>query len=160
MIASADQGLAAGQFREGLSRADALRDALAHSVNTAAIHLLERTGVDPVRTIARRLGITSPMSRDLSLALGTSEVTLLELAGAYTAFANGGRAVALGGDPHPGPVWPGPLRAQGSGAMPVADPVKLAELNRMLPSVVEYGTGKWRAGPHGGRQDRHQPGLS
>jgi penicillin-binding protein 1A len=121
-----------------------LRDALAHSVNTAAIHLLERTGVDPVRTIARRLGITSPMSRDLSLALGTSEVTLLELAGAYTAFANGGRA-----------VWPYAVtsiqdtagrvlyqRRGSGGATPVIDPVKLAELNRMLLSVVEYGTGK------------------
>jgi penicillin-binding protein 1A len=131
-------------FEKGFHGPMPLRDALAHSVNTAAIHLLERTGVDPVRAIARRLGITSPMSRDLSLALGTSEVTLLELAGAYTAFANGGRA-----------VWPYAVtsiqdragrvlyqRRGSGGATPVIDPVKLAELNRMLLAVVEYGTGK------------------
>lgn len=131
-------------FEKGFHGPMPLRDALAHSVNTAAIRVLDRTGVEPVATLARRLGITSPMGKDLSLALGTSEVTLLELTGAYTAFANGGRA-----------VWPYAVtriedragrvlyqRRGSAGATPVIDPADLAELNRMLMAVVEYGTGK------------------
>lgn len=70
-----------------------LTEALAQSLNTATIRLLEEVGVDRAISMARRLGVTSPMRRDLSLALGTSETTLLELTGSYAAIANGGRAI-------------------------------------------------------------------
>lgn len=67
-----------------------LREALEKSVNIIGIKLLQETGIDKVIQYARRMGIRSPLRRDLSLALGTSEVTLLELVTAYAAFANGG----------------------------------------------------------------------
>ncbi|MBN9280317.1 MAG: PBP1A family penicillin-binding protein, partial [Hyphomicrobium sp.] len=67
-----------------------LRRALAHSVNTVAVILQRDIGTERVVAMARRLGITSTLRADASLALGTSEVTLLELTGAYGALANGG----------------------------------------------------------------------
>ena len=68
-----------------------LRHALAHSVNTVAVALQQDIGTKRVATMARRLGITSTLREDASLALGTSEVTLLELTGVYGVFANGGQ---------------------------------------------------------------------
>ena len=65
-------------------------DALAHSVNTITAELAQEVGITNVMAAARRCGITSPLEPNASLALGTSEVTPLELTGAYAAFANGG----------------------------------------------------------------------
>ncbi|MFY9303119.1 MAG: penicillin-binding protein 1A [Atribacterales bacterium] len=67
-----------------------LREALEKSVNIIGIKLLQASGVDKVISYARKMGITSELRRDLSLALGTSEVNLLELTNAYCAFANRG----------------------------------------------------------------------
>ncbi len=67
-----------------------LRDALAHSRNAATVRLLEKLGVRPVVDLARDLGIASPLANDLSLALGSSGVTLQELTAAYGAFLNQG----------------------------------------------------------------------
>ena len=66
---------------------------LAKSVNTVAVRLAQQVGIDSVIATARRLGITSPLSADLGLALGTSEVSLFELTSAYLPFANGGQGV-------------------------------------------------------------------
>lgn len=71
-----------------------LADALAHSVNTITVNLAQEVGVRNVVAAARRLGITSPLQANASLALGTSEVTPLELTAAYAAFANGGYRVS------------------------------------------------------------------
>lgn len=68
-----------------------LRDGLVHSLNSATIKLLQDVGVDNVILLARKFGIKSALQPNLSLALGASEVTLLELTGAYAALANGGR---------------------------------------------------------------------
>jgi penicillin-binding protein 1A len=73
-----------------------LRDALAYSVNTIAVRLFTDNGSRRTIDAARRLGIHSELRDSPSLALGTSEVTLGELTGAYAAFANGGFRV----DPH------------------------------------------------------------
>ena len=70
-----------------------MRRALAKSVNNATVHLFRDIGVDYVMDYARRFGIESPLSRDLSLALGSSEVTLLELTRAYAIYPNGGARV-------------------------------------------------------------------
>jgi penicillin-binding protein 1A len=70
-----------------------LREALARSVNNATVHLFRDVGIDYVIDYVRRLGIESPLSRDLSLALGSSGVSLLELTRAYGLFAGGGRRV-------------------------------------------------------------------
>jgi penicillin-binding protein 1A len=69
-----------------------LRRALALSLNTVAVKLNMEVGPQAVVQTAQRLGITSPLQADPSIALGTSEVTLLELVGAYASFANGGFA--------------------------------------------------------------------
>ncbi len=70
-----------------------LRMALARSVNNATIHLLRDVGVANVVRRARRLGIRASLEADLSLALGSSPVSLLELTRAYAAFGAGGRRV-------------------------------------------------------------------
>ncbi|MEO6213712.1 MAG: PBP1A family penicillin-binding protein, partial [Vicinamibacterales bacterium] len=67
-----------------------LRRALKLSSNRAAAQLMQQIGVGTTAYYAQRLGIESPMPMVPSLALGTGEVTLLELTSAYTAFANRG----------------------------------------------------------------------
>ncbi|BAT71731.1 penicillin-binding protein 1A [Thermosulfidibacter takaii ABI70S6] len=64
--------------------------ALALSRNTVSVRLVDTIGINKVVDVARRLGITSPLRRDLSIALGSSEVSLWELLRAYTVFARGG----------------------------------------------------------------------
>jgi penicillin-binding protein 1A len=70
-----------------------LAHALAHSSNSASVQLTGEVGPNMVARVAHRLGISSELHPVPSLALGTSEVTPLELAGGYAAFANGGNAV-------------------------------------------------------------------
>ena len=70
-----------------------LRQALAESINTVAVKLSEMSGRSRVIETAHRLGIASEMTPTPAVALGVSEVTLLELTTAYTPFANGGYAV-------------------------------------------------------------------
>ncbi|MHC2000194.1 transglycosylase domain-containing protein [Methylobacterium sp. CM6241] len=70
-----------------------LREALALSLNTVAVRLGQEVGPKAVVQAAQRLGISSPLQANGSLALGTSEVTPLEMVGAYAAFANGGTGV-------------------------------------------------------------------
>jgi penicillin-binding protein 1A len=67
--------------------------ALSKSLNSVAAQLVMETGPDAVIEVAHRLGIRSPLESNLSIALGTSDVTLLELTGAYSAFSNGGNQV-------------------------------------------------------------------
>jgi penicillin-binding protein 1A len=71
-----------------------LREALANSINSVAVRLYLDIGKRRVVAAARRLGITSDMLDGPSLALGTSEVTPLELTNAYVPFANGGAGTA------------------------------------------------------------------
>ena len=67
-----------------------LREALIHSRNLATVRLLEKVGVRQVIDFAKTIGFTSPLNNDLSLALGSSSVTLVELTSAYGVFANQG----------------------------------------------------------------------
>ena len=71
-----------------------LRDALALSLNTVAVRVGMEVGPKRVVSAARKLGIASPLQPNASIALGTSEVSPIELVGAFAAFANGGSAVA------------------------------------------------------------------
>ncbi|RZN12540.1 penicillin-binding protein [Bradyrhizobium genosp. SA-3] len=71
-----------------------LTQALAMSLNTVAIRLGLEVGPKNVVRTAHRLGITSKLEPNASIALGTSEVSVVELVGAYAPFANGGLAVA------------------------------------------------------------------
>ena len=65
-----------------------LRQALTVSSNRAAARVMQLVGIPTTQTYARRLGISSPLPAVPSLALGTGEVTLLDLTSAYGAFAN------------------------------------------------------------------------
>jgi penicillin-binding protein 1A len=120
-----------------------LRHALAQSINTVAVRLLLDTGARQVANAAHKLGIKSDLREDPSLALGTSEVSLLELTGAYTAFANGGYAV----EPHvvrrvrlgSGRVLYARPAAKVHRTIPLAH---LGAMNSMLHSVMTEGTGR------------------
>ena len=67
-----------------------VRTALARSVNIVAVKVLDRVGVDPAMRLAQALGIRSTLRRELTLALGASEVTPLELTSAMAVVAAGG----------------------------------------------------------------------
>ena len=71
-----------------------LRKALALSLNTVSVRLTLEFGPTAVVRTAHRLGIASKLEPNASIALGTSEVSVLELVGAYATFANGGMEVA------------------------------------------------------------------
>lgn len=147
-----------GKFRGTIT----LATALAHSSNTGTVRLVERVGVDPVRGVAAKFGIGSALGKDLSLALGTSEVTLLELTRAYAGLANRGvpvvpYAITEIADRNGKVLY----HRQGGGAAPVADPAHVAQLVRMMTGVIDYGTGKAArldrpaAGKTGTTQDYH-----
>ncbi len=120
-----------------------LREAFARSINTAAVRLSETVGRRNVINTAKKLGITSPLSAAASLPLGTEEVTLLELTGAYVPFANGGKG-----------VWPyaierienqsGRLLFERSGGGPgqVLSSTAVQQMQSLLRAVVVWGTGK------------------
>ncbi|MGF1606159.1 MAG: transglycosylase domain-containing protein [Rhodothalassiaceae bacterium] len=77
-------------YRGPVTMAEALRD----SLNTPAVRLQERIGRDTAVTVAKKLGIASPLAPHRSLVLGSEEVSLVELTGAYAGIANSGLAVA------------------------------------------------------------------
>ena len=70
-----------------------LRRALAKSINTVAVRLFVEVGQERVRRVAGDAGISSPLGRDPTLALGSAEVSPLELAMAYSTFARAGLAM-------------------------------------------------------------------
>ncbi|MEZ4851612.1 MAG: penicillin-binding transpeptidase domain-containing protein [Bacteroidia bacterium] len=68
-----------------------MEGALTHSVNVVSVNLMMKVGVKNVINLARNLGIENPLPEVPSLALGTGEVSLKDMVGVYSAFANGGR---------------------------------------------------------------------
>jgi penicillin-binding protein 1A len=120
-----------------------LTQALAHSVNTVAVRLQQQIGSGKVANVARRLGIKSDLRPDASMALGTSEVGLLELCGAYGTLAAGGLAVdpfvvqrirttegaVLFERPEPSPRM-------------VVAPDTIGAINTMLNAAIVSGTGR------------------
>ncbi|MBI1961892.1 MAG: penicillin-binding protein 1A [Candidatus Rokubacteria bacterium] len=119
-----------------------LQQAIEESVNVVTVKLQERIGINRTIQVARRLGITSPLDINLSLALGTSDLSLLELTSSYSALANQG-------------TWMPPVTtryvtdAQGKlleehvpeGREAVA-PETAYVITHMLRGVVERGTGQ------------------
>jgi penicillin-binding protein 1A len=69
------------------------RNALAHSRNVVTVKILEDIGVGYVLNFIKKLGIESPIKRDLSVALGTSGVSMLEITSGFAVFANGGERI-------------------------------------------------------------------
>ena len=70
-----------------------MKGALAHSVNTVSVKILEETGIDEVIRFSKELGIEGELPEVLSLALGTGDVSLKEMVRAYSIFLNEGRKV-------------------------------------------------------------------
>ncbi len=67
-----------------------MREALTNSINMVSVKILENIGVGYAVEYAKKMGITSPMADNLTLALGSSSITPMELTGAYAVFASGG----------------------------------------------------------------------
>ena len=119
-----------------------LQSAFAHSLNTIAVKLNVEVGPREVVRTAQRLGISSALQANPSLALGTSEVTAVELTAAYAAFANGGNA-----------VLPYVIREvkttagktiysrKASNFGPVIQPETLSMMNAMFHQTMVSGTG-------------------
>ncbi len=119
-----------------------LRKALEISQNIVTIKLLERLGPSPVVDFARHLGIGSLLHSDLSLALGTSEVTLLDLVSAYQVFANGGIWVEPSGivevlDHNGRSLW-----KTAPASRLVLSQETAYVLTNMLEGVIQRGTGR------------------
>ncbi|HSV03346.1 MAG TPA: PBP1A family penicillin-binding protein [Phenylobacterium sp.] len=125
-----------------------LEKALAHSINTVAARLADEIGRDNVAATARRLGISTEISTDPAMALGTSEVTPLQMAQAYAAFSNGGYQVRAWGLSRIKTATGQLLYQHTLTPQPgvIGNPA-LSELNRMLHAVVAYGTGTKAAIP-------------
>lgn len=70
-----------------------MKNALAHSLNPVAARLIEDTGVDNVISLARDLGVTEEIPRNNAIALGASDITIYEMLGAYSTFANFGNYI-------------------------------------------------------------------
>jgi penicillin-binding protein 1A len=118
------------------------QQALEESINVAAIKVQERIGVRRTVDVARRLGVESPLHENLSIALGTSDLTLLEMTSAYGTLANQG-------------VWVKPTAIryvldaqrkmleenvpQGRQALP---PDLAYVMTHMLQGTIERGTGQ------------------
>ena len=119
-----------------------LRRALEKSLNVATIKLMQKVGTEKIISQAIRLGIDSELHPYPSMALGVSEVTLIELTSAYAAFANKGIMAE--------PRWIRLIRKM-DGTLLEENPPSLAEampeqhaylITKMLQGVVENGTGR------------------
>lgn len=120
-----------------------LQSALAHSSNVVAVKLMGTVGVAKTIETAHRMGLRGRFKKDLSLALGTAEQSLLELSAAYAPFANGGRGVL--------PYVIKRIRtAKGkilfqhrkSDLGQVVHSSHVNQMNQMMRSVVRSGTGR------------------
>ncbi len=119
-----------------------LEQAFAKSINTIAVQLGQEAGIANVVAVAHRLGIKSPLDPVPSLALGTSDVTPLEMTGAYAAFASQGHRVQ--------PYMVREIRSSDGTVLyqrpPQSSPAVIAEntaleMNDLLYQVVAEGTG-------------------
>lgn len=119
-----------------------LREALAKSRNVVTIKILQDIGIDYAIDYARKLGISSPLSRDLSLALGSSGVSLLEIVNAYSVFANLGYRLE--------PIFVTKIVDRDGNILEENRPVKTKVIDQstayimtsLLESVVKSGTGR------------------
>ena len=117
-----------------------LRQALAHSLNVATVRLAEMVGYDKVRKLAVTAGINRELLATPALALGAYVATPLEIAGAYTIFADRGqyvapRSVLAVNDASGRTLWRSPIETR-----PVLDPCVSYLMVSLMQSVVESGT--------------------
>jgi len=120
-----------------------LRQALTVSSNRAAARVMQLVGVTTAQTYAKRLGISSPLPAVPSLALGTGEVTLLDLTSAYGAFANSGvvaphTLITRIEDRNGNPIWQSALDKHPYRAV---RPGTAYLISSMMADVMNRGTG-------------------
>jgi penicillin-binding protein 1A len=130
-------------YSRGYLGAINLETALAQSVNTVAASLADKVGRDNVRATAQRLGISSKIGTEPSMALGAVEVSPLEMAQAYGAFSNGGFRVKAHGISRIRTVK-GTLLYQfrdDASRVSVINNPPLSEMVRMMRTVMNSGTG-------------------
>jgi penicillin-binding protein 1A len=121
-----------------------IRKALAQSLNVPTVRLLAKIGADETIRFARSLGIRSPLKPVLPLALGSSDVTLLELTSAYSVFANNGVrldqiAILLITDSNGRTLY-----ANDSMPVQALKPETAYLVTNLLKGVIDHGTG-WKA---------------
>ncbi len=143
-----------------------LREALAYSRNTVAAQLAWNVGPDKVVEVAQRMGISSPLQAVPSIALGTQEVSLLELVAGYAPFANGGNGVIANVitriETAQGKVL---YDASPAGPGQVVSPTVVGEMNDMLSTALDIGTGKhahlsgWQIGGKTGTSQKARDAL-
>ena len=126
-----------------------LKTGLIHSRNIVAIKLLQEVGISRVVKMAGDLGVSSKIKPDLTLALGSSGISLLEMTGAYSAFANRGSYMA--------PIFIEKIVDRHGNILEVNSPAKVrvmsektaAQMDRMLQEVIRQGTGRRARGLKG-----------
>ena len=120
-----------------------LFDAFAKSINTVAVQLSENIGRQNVIKMAKSMGIRSPIVNSPSLALGTSEVNLLELTAAYDVLANSGKGIFVHGirsiENTSGKTL---FMREGKGPGEILDSGLVNTMIRMLENTIQTGTGK------------------
>ena len=118
-----------------------VRTALEQSLNVPAVRMAHRTGITALTSLLRAFGITTLLADDLSLALGSSSVSLLQITSAYAGLANGGvviRPVALSNMVREGreTIWSPPLDRRQA-----ATPQGAFLITSLLKGVMDRGTG-------------------
>ena len=119
-----------------------LREALTKSRNVVTIKILQKIGIDYCIDYARKLGIESELARDLSIALGSSGVSLLELVNAYAVFANQGYLVEPAFITKIEDRFGNILEEMNPSRERVIDKSTAYIMTSLLESVVKEGTGK------------------
>ena len=119
-----------------------LHTALMYSINVVTIKLLDKLGIGPVVNMARRLGITTPIKPNLSLGLGTSEVTLEEMVQAFSVFDNQGVRVEPFGILSVKDASGRILENNSPVAQEVLDPETAYIMTHTMKDVIDQGTGR------------------
>ena len=122
-----------------------LANALARSLNVPAVKLSQKVGMDNVTALASEMGVESPLRGDKTMALGTSEVTVLDQATAYGVFVNGGmdshrHAIMQLMDASGQTIWDARRDMPPRKRILTEDATK--SMNEMLVAVSERGTAR------------------
>lgn len=126
-----------------------LKDALAHSQNPVAARLIEMTGVDAVIQTARDLGVTEEIPRNNTIALGSSDITIYEMLGAYSTFAN------YGNHNKPEMIWRiedangRVIKEVNVEPKEVMNPLYAYTMIELMKGVAQYGTASGELGRRG-----------
>jgi penicillin-binding protein 1A len=128
-------------FEEKFYGPTSLRTALTHSRNIVTVKLLQNVGIGSATKMARSLGISTPLSQNLSIALGSSGVSLLEITGVYSIFANMGQRIEPQSIRHIQNRNDETLfTARPHISQPISSGIAHT-INSLLQSVVQHGTG-------------------